>query len=324
MTTPEDTPKDPKPRETSPYRVSDRHAAVRRANRSETAEDYVEAIADLQEQMGQARVRDLAEEFGVSHVTVSRTIDRLQRDGLVTSKPYRSIDLTESGRAMAERSKKRHAVVLRFLLALGIPSAAAELDAEGMEHHVGPETLAAFSEYSQSASPPSDCAASLKPDDHRVEPPAANEATASAESTGSTESTTRRFERVREAHGRELAEDYVEAIDDLISERGEARVVDLAHHFGVSHVTVSRALGRLQRDGLVQTQPYRPVHLTPTGRSLATQSRERHQIVLSFLLWLGIPPRAAEIDAEGVEHHVSPVTLQAFLKLSGYRAPTDG
>ncbi len=306
MTTSEDSPTEPKPDGSSPYRISDRHAAVRRANRSETAEDYVEAIADLLDQGVKARVRDLAECFGVSHVTVSRTIDRLQRDGLVTTAPYRSIELTEDGRAMATASKKRHAVVLRFLLAIGVPNASAQLDAEGIEHHVGPETLAAFTSHSDAvnaeAAPPD----STPPSDPAQDP---------------VESPTRRFERVREAHANELSEDYVEAIDDLITERGEARVVDLAHHFGVSHVTVSRTLGRLQRDGLVLTKPYRPVHLTPAGRSLAKTSRQRHQIVLAFLLWLGVPARAAEIDAEGVEHHVSAPTLQLFAQLCGASPP---
>jgi DtxR family manganese transport transcriptional regulator len=300
VTIPDDNPNEARPDDSASYRISDRHAAVRRANRTETAEDYVETIADLQDENGEARVRDLAECFGVSHVTVSRTIDRLQRDGLVITAPYRSIDLTDAGRAMAKTSKARHAVVLRFLLAIGVPDDSAQLDAEGIEHHVGPETLAAFSQHAESAhlrgpNPPED---------------------------SPTTSPAPRFERVREAHAKELAEDYVEAIDDLIRERGEARVVDLAHHFGVSHVTVSRALGRLQRDGLVQTQPYRPVHLTPSGRQLAASSRQRHQIVLAFLLWLGISPRAAEIDAEGVEHHVSLPTLQLFAQLSGSPPPT--
>ena len=305
MTTPEDNPTEPKPAE---YRVSDRHAAVRLANRSETAEDYVEAIADLQEEAGEARVRDLAECFGVSHVTVSRTLHRLQRDGLVTTAPYRSIELTDAGEAMAKASRTRHAVVLRFLLAIGVPEASAQLDAEGIEHHVGPETLAVFHDYAEAAELADPAGSSGQP---AVEPPETPD-----------KFPTLRFERVRAAHAIELTEDYVEAIADLISERGEARVVDLARHFGVSHVTVSRTLGRLQRNGFVKTEPYRPVHLTPTGRALAARSRERHQIVLAFLRWLGIPPRLAEIDAEGVEHHVSAPTLQLFAKLSGEAPPT--
>ena len=121
-----------------------------------------------------------------------------------------------------------------------------------------------------------------------------------------------RHERVREAHSAEMAEDYVEAIAGIIADRGSCRVADLAQHFGVSHVTVSRNVGRLVRDGYVLTEPYKPVRLTPTGRKLAESSRDRHEVVVRFLLALGLDPTTAEIDAEGIEHHVSPKTLRVF------------
>lgn len=269
--------------------VSDRHAAVRAANRSETAEDYVEAIDDLLRDQGEARVKDLAALFGVSHVTVSRTVDRLQRDGLVLTEPYRSIELTDEGRTMAHHARERHGAVLAFLCTLGVPPDIAEEDAEGIEHHVGPETLAAFERFVQERGGP--------PDEGLVAPPAPSPD---------------RFARVRAAHAAELTEDYVEAIADLIAETGRARVVDLARCFGVSHVTVSRAIGRLQRDGYVITAPYRPVELTDLGRDLAATSRARHGVVLGFLLTIGVQADAAEIDAEGVEHHVSETTLTLF------------
>ena len=111
---------------------------------NEIAEDYVEAIADLVEETGEARVVDLAERMGVTHVTVSRTIGRLQKAGYVTSQPYRAIFLTESGRALAEACKRRHETVVAFLRSLGVSERIAQMDAEGIEHHVSPETLAAF------------------------------------------------------------------------------------------------------------------------------------------------------------------------------------
>jgi len=111
---------------------------------NEIAEDYVEAIADLVEETGEARVVDLAERMGVTHVTVSRTIGRLQKAGYVTSQPYRAIFLTESGRALAEACKRRHETVVAFLRSLGVSEKVAQMDAEGIEHHVSPETLAAF------------------------------------------------------------------------------------------------------------------------------------------------------------------------------------
>ncbi len=122
------------------------------------------------------------------------------------------------------------------------------------------------------------------------------------------------FNRVREAHQTETAEDYVELIADLIEAQGEARVVDLATRFGVSHATVNKVITRLNREGLVSNQPYRALFLTAEGRALAARCKERHKIVLDFLLTLGVSHAVAEADAEGVEHHVSAETLEAFQK----------
>ena len=116
----------------------------------------------------------------------------------------------------------------------------------------------------------------------------------------------------RREHASEVAEDYVEAIADLAAETGEARAVDLSGRLGVTHVTVNRTIGRLQKAGLVTAQPYCAIFLTEKGRALAAASKSRHETVLSFLRSLGIPERVAERDAEGIEHHVSPETLEAF------------
>jgi DtxR family manganese transport transcriptional regulator len=121
-----------------------------------------------------------------------------------------------------------------------------------------------------------------------------------------------RFRTTRAAHRDETAEDYVEAVMQLITDRGEARVRDLAAMMGVSHVTVTRIVARLAREGLLEARPYRPVELTAAGRRLADRIRERHRVVLGFLLSLGVPARQAEIDAEGIEHHVSEATIRAM------------
>ena len=120
--------------------------------------------------------------------------------------------------------------------------------------------------------------------------------------------------QTRREHAAETAEDYAEAIADLAASQGEARVVDLARRLGVTHVTVNRTLARLQREGYVSVQPYRAIFLTESGRQLARACDHRHGIVVAFLRSLGIPEKAAEIDAEGIEHHVSPATLAAFAK----------
>ena len=120
------------------------------------------------------------------------------------------------------------------------------------------------------------------------------------------------FRQVREAHRRELIDDYVELISDLIIEVGEARQVDMAARLGVSQPTVAKMLKRLASVGLIEMIPWRGVFLTTEGERLAQESRERHQIVENFLLMLGISPEIARRDAEGMEHHVSEETLDAF------------
>ena len=125
--------------------------------------------------------------------------------------------------------------------------------------------------------------------------------------------------RSRRDRALETAQDYVEAIADLSTSQGEARVVDLARRLGVTHVTVNRTLTRLQQAGYVNTQPYRAIFLTAAGRTLADECKQRHQTVAAFLRKLGVSEKIAELDAEGIEHHVSPETLAAFEKLLAKR-----
>ncbi len=127
------------------------------------------------------------------------------------------------------------------------------------------------------------------------------------------------FAKVRADHSTETAEDYVEGISDIIHRQGECRVKDLAANMGVSHVTVVRTIARLANEGLVMSEPYRPIRLTSAGEQLAAQSRKRHEIVLSFLLALGVRSVEAARDAEGMEHHVSPDTLERMKALIAER-----
>ena len=132
------------PLQGNPQRTREEHA-------QEIALDYVELIAELIATTGAARVTDLARRLGVTHVTVNRTLQRLQRSGLVKALPYQSILLTEAGRQLSEESRQRHEIVVAFLKSLGVPEAVAHSDAEGMEHHVSKETLAAFRRHLESA-----------------------------------------------------------------------------------------------------------------------------------------------------------------------------
>jgi DtxR family manganese transport transcriptional regulator len=122
------------------------------------------------------------------------------------------------------------------------------------------------------------------------------------------------FIATRNHHLSETAEDYVEMIHDLICLKGEARVSDIADCLGVSHVTVVKTIGRLKKKGYLQGEPHRPITLTEEGTRLAAFSKQRHSFLLEYLILLGVPKETAQIDVEGMEHHVSPVTFEALQK----------
>ena len=124
-----------------------RFGKTRSAQSSALLEDYVELIADLLINAGEARPTDIARRLGVSHATAVKTIARLKRAALATARPYRGVFLTDKGRALADRVRARHRLVVDVLRALGVPSEAAEADAEGIEHHVSETTLKAFAHF---------------------------------------------------------------------------------------------------------------------------------------------------------------------------------
>lgn len=122
----------------------------------------------------------------------------------------------------------------------------------------------------------------------------------------------RRFGKTRVAQSVALVEDYAELIADLLDSAGEARPTDIARRLGVSHATVVKNVARLKREGVATSRPYRGVFLTQAGHAIADRVRARHRLVVEVLVMLGVPSETAEEDAEGIEHHVSEVTLQAF------------
>ena len=93
---------------------------IRRAHQSEVAEDYVEMIADLTAEIGEARTVDLAARFGVTSPTVNAIVQRLQRENLVETRPYRSIFLTAAGQALADKARDR--LLKKMLRELSITS----------------------------------------------------------------------------------------------------------------------------------------------------------------------------------------------------------
>ncbi|MFT8897003.1 MAG: manganese-binding transcriptional regulator MntR [Acetobacter sp.] len=127
-----------------PNAQSESFRANREARRKVLVEDYVELISDLLAESQEARQVDIAARLGVSQPTVAKMLARLVADGFVVQKPYRGVFLTEAGQKVAEEARVRHRIVEAFLRALGVSEESVLVDAEGIEHYVGDETLAAF------------------------------------------------------------------------------------------------------------------------------------------------------------------------------------
>ena len=118
------------------------------------------------------------------------------------------------------------------------------------------------------------------------------------------------FKKVRDAHKSENTEDYLEIIADLLNVKGEARIVDIASKLDIAQATANKTIQRLQNQGFVKKEPYRSIFLTLKGQQVASISKKRHIIVLTFLKNLGLDIKTAAADAEGIEHHVSDKTLK--------------
>jgi DtxR family transcriptional regulator, manganese transport regulator len=121
-----------------------------------------------------------------------------------------------------------------------------------------------------------------------------------------------RFEKARSAQASAVLEDYVD---------GEARPTDIARRLGVTHATAIKTITRLKREGLATSKLYRGVFLTPEGYGLADRVRSRHRLVVDLLRAVGVPEHCAELDAEGIEHHVSDVALAAFARFLKRQGP---
>ena len=124
------------------------------------------------------------------------------------------------------------------------------------------------------------------------------------------------FLKVRNAHKSENTEDYLELINDLINNNGEARIVEIANKLNVAQATANKTIKRLHSQGFIDKQPYRSIFLTKKGQKIAVSSKKRHKIVYKFLINLGVSNKIALADSEGIEHHVSKKTLDKMEKFN--------
>lgn len=108
------------------------------------------------------------------------------------------------------------------------------------------------------------------------------------------------------------AEDYLERIQELIEAKGYARVVDIAASLGISQASVTNMVKRLDAEGFVLYEKYRGLVLTPEGERIAKEIARRHRILTDFLTQLGISSEVVDRDVEGMEHHLSPTSMEAI------------
>jgi Mn-dependent DtxR family transcriptional regulator len=105
-------------------------------------------------------------------------------------------------------------------------------------------------------------------------------------------------------------EDYLERIHELIESKGYARVADIAEQLRISPASVTSMVQKMARAGLLNYERYRGLTLTPTGEAAALGIRHRHRVLSRFLTHLGVPADVVARDVEGLEHHLSSVSVE--------------
>ena len=111
-------------------------------------------------------------------------------------------------------------------------------------------------------------------------------------------------------------EDYLERILELINTKGYARVVDIAQSLKISQASVTNMIQRMDADGLLNYERYRGMALTASGEELAKSITRRHRILTDFFRLFGLDEGLIYHDVEGMEHHISPPTLNTIEALT--------
>lgn len=126
--------------------IRDAHNAEK-ASRTTRMEDYLEVIYELIQLKGYATTVDISNYLNVSSPSVTKMLQRLNESGHVNYEKYRGITLTDAGTAIAKSMHERHGILAEFLVMIGVDIETANRDAEGIEHHLHPETLKKLEEF---------------------------------------------------------------------------------------------------------------------------------------------------------------------------------
>jgi Mn-dependent DtxR family transcriptional regulator len=114
------------------------------------------------------------------------------------------------------------------------------------------------------------------------------------------------------------AEDYLERIHELIEKKGYARVVDIASSLKVKQASVTSMVQKLAEAGYLEYEKYRGLVLTDKGRDIARKIQNRHATLSRFFSLFGLDAETQRQDIEGIEHHLSPATVEVLADLAQF------
>ena len=113
-------------------------------------------------------------------------------------------------------------------------------------------------------------------------------------------------------------EDYLEVILELVEFKGYATTLDVSRYMNVSAPSATSMIQRLDDNGFLRHEKYHGIDLTDAGRDLAGAIRQKHGVLLEFFEMLGVDHETANVDTEGIEHHLNPKTIKQLRKFVTY------
>jgi len=113
----------------------------------------------------------------------------------------------------------------------------------------------------------------------------------------------------------ESGENYLETILMLEHKNGTVRSIDIANELSYTKASVSRAMSILKKAGHIVMERDGRIQLTDSGRSIANQIFERHEMLTQYLIALGVTPETAAADACRIEHVIS---AESFEKIKAH------
>ncbi|HEX5920786.1 MAG TPA: transcriptional regulator MntR [Nitrososphaeraceae archaeon] len=121
--------------------------SVKKQDRTDRMEDYLEVIYELVQQKGYATTVDISSYLNVSSPSVTKMMQKLDETGYLNYEKYRGIKLTNEGIRIARNIRNRHGLLAEFFMIIGVDEETANNDAEGIEHHLHPETMKKLEEF---------------------------------------------------------------------------------------------------------------------------------------------------------------------------------